>query len=124
MTGVRVLIPSAAVTRDVVAAELRKRGAEVRVVEAYRNVVPPDTASRAKLLLSAPYPDWITFTSSSALENLIQITGAEPLRHVKIATIGPIASETVRHHALEVAIEAAVHSIPGMVAALCQHERG
>src|SRR5258708_5491154 len=36
----RILIPRAAIARDVIPVELRKLGAEVNVVEAYRNVIP------------------------------------------------------------------------------------
>lgn len=119
----RVLIPSAAVTRDVVATKLKKRGADVTVVEAYRNVTPPDTASNAESVFREPYPDWITLTSSSAAENLIRITGVDLLRRMKIATIGPVTSETVRKHRLNVTTEAAVHSVAGLVAALCDYTR-
>jgi uroporphyrinogen III methyltransferase/synthase len=124
IAGLKFLIPSAAVTRDVVASELRKRGAEVTVVEAYRNVVPADTAQKAAILLRPPFPDWITFASSSSVDNLIhlnlvRLTGTDPLHHIKIATIGPVTSQTVRGHGLSVASEARVHTIPGLIAALC-----
>lgn len=118
MAGLRMLIPSAAVTRDVVATELRRLGAEVSVVEAYRNVVPDDLPNRASAILREPYPDWITFTSSSSVDNLIRVTGTGPLLRMKIVTIGPITSETVRQHGLKVAIEAAVHSAKGIVTSL------
>jgi len=124
MSACRVLIPSAAVTRDIVAPELRKRGAEVTVVEAYRNVVPGAAAEQARLILREPYPDWITFTSSSAIENLVRITGPEPIACVKIASIGPVTSETVRHSGLIVAAEAALHSVAGLVSALCNYKPG
>ncbi len=42
LKGRRILIPSAAVTGDVLLNELRKRGAMVNVIEAYRNVRPED----------------------------------------------------------------------------------
>lgn len=121
MAGLRVLVPAAAVTRDVVAKELRQRGADVTVVEAYRNIVPAETQAHAPSILREPYPDWLTFTSSSAIENLLRLTGPGPLRRVKIATIGPVTSDTVRQHGLTVAAEATVHTIPGIVAALCEH---
>lgn len=120
LQGRRVLIPSAAVTRDVVPTELRKRGACVDVIEAYRNVVPPGLASKAATVFRDPHPDWITFASSSAIENLIRFTGPEPLRHSKIASIGPITSQTARKHGLVIASEAAEHSVAGLVAALCR----
>ena len=44
-TGKRILLPRAAVARDVLPAELRRRGAQVDVVEAYRTVIPPEAAA-------------------------------------------------------------------------------
>ncbi|HEX3685373.1 MAG TPA: uroporphyrinogen-III synthase [Bryobacteraceae bacterium] len=114
----RILIPSAAVTRDVVAAELRKRGAQVEVVEAYRNVVPVEAANQARAVFQEPYPDWVTLASSSAAQNLIKLAGRAALSQVKIATIGPITSDTVRAHALHVAAEAGAHTISGLIEAV------
>lgn len=122
INGRRILIPSAAVTRDVIPGELRKRGARVDVVEAYRNVVPPEAADRSADVFREPYPDWIAFASSSAVDNLVRLIGSEALRQVKIATIGPVTSDTVRKHGLEVAAEAAVHTVEGLVNAICEEE--
>ena len=44
MQGKRVLLPRAAVASDLIPAELEKLGAHIDVVEAYRNVIPPDAA--------------------------------------------------------------------------------
>lgn len=124
LNGRRILIPSAALTRDVVAPELRKRGARVDVVEAYRNVLPAESAQRGKEIFCEPYPDWVVFTSSSAIDNLVHLIGTDALRHVRIASIGPITSDTVRKHGLEVAAEAAVQSVDGLVEAICRRQGG
>lgn len=121
LEGKRLLLPSAAVTRDVVASELGKCGAEVTVVEAYRNVVPAEAIAEAPRIFCEPYPDWVTFTSSSAFDNLFRLVGAEPLSKVKIASIGPITSERVRRRGLQVSIEASVHSIEGLIVALSDY---
>jgi uroporphyrinogen III methyltransferase/synthase len=116
----RVLIPSAAVTRDLVPGELRKRGAHVDVIEAYRNLIPPEAADRAAAVFQTPYPDWVLFASSSAVDNLVGLIGVERLKQAKIATIGPVTSNTVRKHGLTVAAQAEVHTAEGLVDALCQ----
>lgn len=120
LNGSRILIPSAAVTRDVVPAELRKRGAHVEVVEAYRNVLPPEAAERAASAFRKPYPDWVTFASSSAVDNLVRLIGPDRVSTVRIATIGPITSQTVRAHGLSVAAEAVDHTVEGLVNAICK----
>jgi uroporphyrinogen-III synthase len=117
LAGCRVLIPSAAVTRDVVREELTRRGALVDVVEAYRNVVPPEADAEARTVFQPPYPDWVTFASSSAVENLVGLVG-ERLQHSKIASIGPVTSATLRKHSLQVCAEPAQHTILGLVQAI------
>lgn len=120
----RILIPSTAAARDVVATELRKRGAHVTVVEAYRNVLPPEARHRAVAVFQEPYPEWVIFASSSAVDNLVRLVRADALLRVKIASIGPITSDTVRRHGLAVTAEARVHSIEGLVRALAQSASG
>jgi len=119
LTGRRILIPSAAVTREIIPAELKKRGAKVDVVEAYRTITPPDAEQHAAIVFHELDPEWITFASPSAVENLVRLIGAESLRRLKIATIGPITSAAVRKYNLNVATEAAAQSVTGLVEALC-----
>lgn len=121
LTGARILIPSAAVTRDVVAPALRQRGARVDVVEAYRNVLPREAHEQAHCVFQPPYPDWVTFASSSAVSNLVNVVGIDVLKQIKLATIGPATSETVRGFDLTVAAEASVHTVEGLVTAIVEH---
>jgi uroporphyrinogen-III synthase len=123
LEGRRILIPSAAVTRDVVPRELRRRGAVVDVVEAYRNVIPAAAPVQAKTIFQEPFPTWVTFASSSAVDHLLAITSIEALQEVNIASIGPVTSETVRKHALSVAAEAREHSVAGLVEAINKYRR-
>jgi uroporphyrinogen III methyltransferase/synthase len=113
----RILLPRAAVARDVVPLELKRRGAHVDVVEAYRTVMPEDAPDRAREAL-ARKPHWITFTSSSTVTNFIQAAGKEALDGVKIASIGPVTSDTIRAHGLEVHAEAKPHTTAGLIQAI------
>jgi len=117
LNGRRILLPRAAVARDVVPAELTRRGASVDVVEAYRTVAPADLAERAAEVL-ARKPDWITFGSSSAVKNLVDAAGAPALNGVRMASIGPVTSRTVRECGLEVDAEANPYTMEGLVAAI------
>src|SRR4029077_2787516 len=47
VAGKRVLLPRAAVARDLVPVELARRGAQVDVVEAYRTIGPDHAAGAA-----------------------------------------------------------------------------
>jgi len=119
LKGKCVLLPRAAVARDLVPVTLRERGAVVDVVEAYRTIIPTDAAARAKEAL-AHKPDWITFTSSSTVKNLLTVTGREALEGIKVASIGPVTSATARASGLTVDVEAEPHTIEGLVEAIAR----
>jgi uroporphyrinogen-III synthase len=116
LAGCRILIPAAAVTRDVLPGELRARGAQVDVVEAYRNILPPDAAQHAPLIFRDPFPDAILFASPSAVNNLFSLVG-EALRNTRLISIGPVTSAAVRKHGFAVYAEAEPHTVEGLVAA-------
>ncbi len=119
LAGKRVLLPRAAVARDVVPVEIARRGARVDVVEAYRTVIPDEAALHVRELFSAARkPDAITFTSSSTVQNFVSVSSAAVLEGVKVASIGPVTSQTARNLGMEVAIEAAPFTMDGLVHAL------
>jgi uroporphyrinogen III methyltransferase / synthase len=123
LAGKKVLLPRAAVARDVIPEELAKLGAHVDVVEAYRNVVPPKASIRTSEIFSAEKkPDWITFTSSSTVKNLLALAGREALEGIRIASIGPVTSATLRAHGLEVDAEGKQFTIDGLVEAILAHQ--
>jgi uroporphyrinogen-III synthase len=124
LTGRRVLIPRAAIARDVVPDALRERGAEVDIVEAYRNIIPPEAAFGAATTFREPFPDWVLFASSSAVDHLLTLCGPGPLAHVRVASIGPATSATVRKHGLTVHAEAHPHSARGLVEAVAAAHMG
>ena len=123
LSGRRILLPRAAVARDLIPAELRKLGAHVDVVEAYRNVVPEDAARQvSKVFTESDKPDWVTFTSSSTVGNLVQLAGLEALEGISIASIGPVTSDTARSHGLTVRAEAKQFTLDGLVQAILDAE--
>jgi uroporphyrinogen III methyltransferase/synthase len=121
LDGKRILIPSAAVTRDIVPNELRHRGAEVDVVQAYQNVIPHEAPQQAAEIFQDPLPDWVTFASSSAVDHLAALVAADVLREMKIVSIGPATSATLLRHGLTVTSEALAHTIPGLIEAMRNH---
>jgi uroporphyrinogen III methyltransferase/synthase len=110
LAGKRILLPRAAVARDIIPIELRKRGAHVDVVEAYRTVAPE--------IRDIPKFDAITFTSSSTVKNFVAAAGAESLAAAKVVTIGPVTTQTARDLGLTVAAQAEVYTTEGLVQAL------
>ena len=116
LKGKRILLPRAAVARDLIPAELTRLGAHIDVVEAYRNAIPADAANRASEIFSTDRrPDWITFTSSSTVNNFLTIAGAEALRGVRIASIGPVTSSAIRARGLAADVEARDYTMEGLI---------
>jgi uroporphyrinogen III methyltransferase/synthase len=106
----RVLMPRAAVARDVVPDGLRAKGWELDVVEAYRTVPvrPPAGADTSEA-------DVITFTSSSTVANFVALGLPVP---PCVACIGPVTAKTAEDHGLRVDITAEEHTIEGLIQAL------
>jgi uroporphyrinogen-III synthase len=121
VAGKRVLLARARVARDVIPRELRKLGAKVDVVEAYETVIPQSSRTRLRTILknSKRRPDVITFTSSSTVRNFVSLLGKDPLLDgIRLASIGPITSSTLRELGLPVDIEATEYTIPGLIKAI------
>ena len=110
----RLLLARAEVARDVLPDGLRARGWQVDIVDAYRTVAAPISDAQRAGVASA---DVITFTSSSTVERFIDAFGADAVPPV-VACIGPVTAATAREHGLRVAVEAPVHTVDGLVAAL------
>ena len=117
LAGRRILLPRAAVARDLVPVELTRREAHVDVVEAYRTAAPAALTEQAAGAL-ARKPDWITFTSSSTVKHLEKAVERGALRGIRIASIGPVTSQTIRECGLDVDAEANPHTMEGLVAAI------
>lgn len=125
LAGKRVLLPRAAVARDVLPRALRDSGACVDVVEAYRTVVPESTVRQAEQIFGgADRPDWITFTSSSTVQNFVQTAGAKALEGVKVASIGPVTTATAKKLGIAVTVEASPYTTDGLVAAIVKGAAG
>jgi uroporphyrinogen III methyltransferase/synthase len=109
----RALIARAAVARDVLPEALRRRGAEVDVLELYETIAEPLSEEQLSVLARA---DYITFTSSSTVRYFLQSAGRPG--DARLVSIGPVTSETLREHGLEPDVEAARHDIDGLIEAL------
>ncbi len=121
LAGKRVLLPRAAKARDVIPAELDRRGARVDVVAAYQTIIPENAAQRAAEIFEGERkPDWITFTSSSTVTNCAELCPAGKLRGVRVASIGPVTSATARELGIEVHAEPSEYTIAGLVEAILE----
>jgi uroporphyrinogen III methyltransferase/synthase len=115
VSGRPVLVARAAEARDVLPDALADRGGEVDVVALYETVrEDPDPGA----LEAAAAADYVTFTSSSTVRNLLDAIGDEFPSQARVVSIGPVTSETARDAGLEVHVEAERHDPAGLVEAL------
>jgi uroporphyrinogen III methyltransferase / synthase len=126
--GLTVLLPRADIGREVIADELRKQGAEVTEVIAYRTVVAePEREGEPDIyrMLLDRRIDVVTFTSASAVRNFVKVVGAEPaadlLQSTVVACIGPVTAEAAAQHHIETTIVPAHYTVPALVDAIIEH---
>jgi uroporphyrinogen III methyltransferase/synthase len=126
--GLRVLLPRADIGRDVIADELRRAGAIVSDVVAYRTVVEdrlPERDPDVYGMLLQGKIDLVTFTSGSAVRGFARVFGAEQaadlLRHTAVAVIGPTTAEAARQMGIPVAVQPPASTIPALVDAIVAH---
>jgi uroporphyrinogen III methyltransferase/synthase len=113
----RILFVRAEKARDVLPKGLSALGAIVDEAFAYRTVpeIRDTTGARRRLLEEGA--DLITFTSSSTVENFLELGLPWP-KGMQIASIGPITSKTARDRGLKVDTEARRHDVDGLVEAI------
>jgi uroporphyrinogen III methyltransferase/synthase len=116
----RALILRAKKARNVLPVGLKQAGFKVRVIDLYDTVVPKESALILRQALCERI-DFITFTSSSTVENFIKLLGLgyrKKLAGIKFASIGPVTSKTLRSFGLKRAVEAKEYTIEGLVKAM------
>ena len=123
--GKRVLIPRAAEAREILPATLRKWGAVVDVVVAYRTELPRLDVRPLSDLLVERKVDVITFTSSSTVRNFVRLFGGRKLGEIArgstIACIGPITAATVEELGGRADIVADQFTVKDMLRAIVEH---
>ena len=95
-----MLIARASEARELLPEALAERGAKVDVVALYETVrEDPDPEA----IEAAQSADYVTFTSSSTVRNLLAAVGDRFPRDARVVSIGPVTSEAAREAGLEVA---------------------
>ena len=128
----RVLLVRADIATGELPSALRQGGAKVDELAVYRTVRPERLTPAAAEALRERRVDWLTFTSSSTVDNFFvlaqpvfaEVGGPEAaLAGVRVASIGPATTGTLRRHGLSPTVQADPHDIDGLVNAILQHER-
>jgi uroporphyrinogen III methyltransferase/synthase len=122
--GKRFLLLRADIARPVLKERLEQfDAAAVRDLAIYETkpvtALPPEMSSA----LENGQVNWITFASSSAVRNFLALlgeSGRAQLEKIRIASIGPITTETLRANKLEPAAIAKSSSIQGLLDAILE----
>lgn len=119
--GRRVLLLRADIARPALPRMLTEAGAEVVDLPVYRTVQAAQLPDALREAVEQGRVDWITFTSSSTVRHFFELLGEDraKLGGVRIASIGPITTATLRELDVPVSAEAATYNIEGLVEALC-----
>jgi uroporphyrinogen III methyltransferase/synthase len=125
LRGRRILLPRAAVAREVLPQMLRAAGAQVDVVPAYRNVPADGEAQDAiRRAIRERQVDAIIFTAPSAVESVARIFGAgapEAMARLLVASIGPVTTAAAEAIGIRVDVTADEYTAAGLVRALREH---
>ncbi len=123
VAGSRVLMPRTNIAPEDAARALEKLGARVVQPVAYRTLTPAGSSAKARSLLGRGKIDIATFTSSSTVQNLLELLDGDstPLDDVLIACIGPVTAGKARELGLKVDVVARRHTVAGLVQALKAH---
>jgi uroporphyrinogen III methyltransferase / synthase len=120
--NLKILLPRADLADQRLARGLEDLGAIVDDLDAYQTV--PDTEDRTghRARLLAEGTDLVMFTSSSTVMNFCNLVDVPALRaqfpRMRFVSIGPQTTQVAREKGLEIATEAKVHTIPGLIDAI------
>ena len=120
--GKTVLIPTTDINRGKAREILTSRGAKVDEV-AFYNTRKNEVANDYIVQTFRAGIDIITFTSSSSVEALVELTEPLniPLEKYSVACIGPHTADTARQHGLKVEVIANPFSLDGLISELIKY---
>jgi uroporphyrinogen-III synthase len=125
IAGKNVLLPRSDRAGEELPSLLRKAGAKVTEVVAYRTAGPESLDYRALESVRGGQVDAMTFFSPSAFREFQKVAGPDGLAKwnssVAFAAVGPVTAEAIRGAGLPVAIEADEATTGSLVAALERH---
>ncbi len=120
--NLKILLLRAEVANPELPQKLEEMGAIVDDVAVYKTIPESEDVNGAAAKLMESGADWITFTSSSTVENFHARFDLPALLKkfpkTKLASIGPETTKTILELGLKPAVEAKPHTIEGVVKAI------
>ncbi len=131
----KALILRAKQARDILPRGLEDAGFKVKIIDLYDTCLEKESAKLIQKILRRPAAfdgktpqddpkiHWVTFTSSSTVENFIKLLGRDyqrKLSGIKLASIGPVTSAALKKFGLQAHAEAKVYTIQGLIKAMAK----
>lgn len=127
--GKRILLPRARDARELLLEELRKMGANVRVVTAYETIRPDRDTEKVREMLRKGAIDMVTFTSSSTVSNFAKMFEADVdgselhtwMINVAVACIGPVTAKTAESEGFSVTLVPPEYTIESLTESIVEY---
>ncbi|HZP48010.1 MAG TPA: uroporphyrinogen-III C-methyltransferase [Vicinamibacterales bacterium] len=125
--GLRILLPRADIGREVIAEDLRRHGALVDEVVAYRTLAAEaqDSGLDVYRMLLDHQIDVVTFASPSAVRNFVRLLGDEPaadlLQKTTVACIGPATADAATQCQVRTHVMPSSYTVPALVQAIVEY---
>jgi uroporphyrinogen III methyltransferase / synthase len=120
--NLKFLLPRADLADERLARGLEELGGIVDDLDAYQTVPETEDRSGHRARLLNEGADLVTFTSSSTVTNFCDLVDVKALRaqfpKTRFVSIGPVTTQTAVARGLEIAAEAKVHTIVGLIEAI------
>ncbi|HUK81291.1 MAG TPA: uroporphyrinogen-III C-methyltransferase [Verrucomicrobiae bacterium] len=117
--NLKFLLPRADLADDRLARGLEALGGIVDDLDAYQTVPESEDRTGHRVRLLSEGADIVTFTSSSTVTNFCDVVDVRTLRaqfpKMRFVSIGPVTTQMAMARDLEIAAEAKVHTIDGLV---------
>ncbi len=122
--GLKIVIPRAEEAREILPKVLAEKGAKVDVVTTYRTIRPSGLKEDLLKMIRDGEIDMVTFTSSSTVSNFVSMFEksefAEIKGKIKVASIGPITTETAKKFGFIIDAEPEEFTIDGLLESIVE----
>ncbi|MFQ6036681.1 MAG: uroporphyrinogen-III C-methyltransferase [Sedimentisphaerales bacterium] len=120
LQGKKILLLRCQLASNELVALLDKAGAKVDNIAIYTVVVEENDSTRLIEKIKNGHIDWLTFASPSSVRAFFEQIQADIVNssRVRVASIGPVTSQKLKNLGVRVDVEAAEHTIDGLLIAI------
>ncbi len=120
LKGKKILLLRSQLASNELGELLEQAGAQLDDVAVYTAATEKSESSQLKEKIADSKIDWLTFASPSSAKGFFSQIRSDLVNssNVKVASIGPVTSQHLKNLSIRVDVEAAEHTIDGLLAAI------